>query len=120
MFEKVRWIAIETFKNQDPNNPKSEASGVTVIDGYIETIDDEVIRFKKGTLKKNASGNYRDFEFETVKMNGIHFTFKGEFLNKARNDSGLYTVLIGTLIKYKNNNFFAETSRLPYTKYAEM
>lgn len=120
MFEKVRWIRIENVPNQDINNPKTDSSGYTRVDGYIETIDDVKYRFKKALLKKNSLGNYESIKFETENVNGIHFTFIGGFLKKSVNEGGTYTDLRGSLLKYKNGELAANVAMAPFSKYAEL
>lgn len=120
MFEKFRWIAINPLPNQDEDNPKTDNNGYTMIDGYIETIDDEQFKFKKASLKKNSEGNYENLEFETEKVNGIHFTFKGSFLTKSVNENGNYTRMRGSLLKYKNGKLIANIAMAPFSEYAEL
>lgn len=119
-FEKIRWIRINKFPNQDIDNPKTDAKGFVQIDGYIETIDDERFKFKKATLKKDGEGNFEEFEFETEKIKGINFTFKGKFLDKSINHGGIYTDMFGTLTKFKNGEWFASVETSPFSKYANM
>lgn len=119
-FEKFRWISVDELPNQNIDKPETDAKGYTQIGGYVETIDDEQFKFKKATLKKNSSGNYEDFEFETEKINGIHYTFKGNFLKKSVNEGGIYTDMKGTLSRYKNGELIASLEMAPFSKYANM
>lgn len=121
MFEKIRWISIKEFPNQDIDNPKTDAQGYTKITGYIETIDDERFKFRKATLKKNKAGNYEEFEFETKKINGIYYTFSGKFLDDEvqEKEGGSYTKMRGRLYKYRKGKLFAITDELvPFSEYA--
>ena len=117
MFEKFRWIRISQFPDQDEDDPKTDSAGYTAIDGYVETIDDERFTFKKGLLKKNREGNYENFEFETEKVNGVSYTFTGDFLKKSINEGGEYTRLRGSLLKYKNGQLVANVVTAPFSKY---
>lgn len=119
-FEKIRWIRIENVLGQDIDDPKTDKNGVTIITGYIETIDDERIRFRKAFLKKNSLGNYEAIEFETVKTNGMHFILKGNFLKKSINEGGNYTVMQGAFLKYRNGEVIANLDSIRFSKYAEL
>jgi hypothetical protein len=119
-FEKIRWIGIVKFPDQDEDNPRTDRNGNTRVDGYVETVEDERYKFKNAFLKKNSEGNYEEFEFETEAVNGIHFTFKGSFLKKSVNSGGVYTDLRGNFLKYKNGESVAHLVMAPFSKYAEM
>jgi hypothetical protein len=119
MFEKFRWISIEQFPGQDIDAPKADKNGYTVIGGYLETIDDERLTFKRATLRKNSEGKYEEFEFETEKIGGVHYAFRGNFLKRSVNDGGTFTNMRGNLTKYKQGEIVGHIVMAPFSKHTE-
>lgn len=123
-FENFEYFFLEEFPNQDTNNPERDSDSKVFIRGKVRTNDGKVLKFKKASIKIikiNDEDYYQDIEFETVKVGGISYQFKGKFSDVLIQEKGGvtdFTDIRGTLTKYKNGEKIAEIF-LPFFQNAE-
>lgn len=123
--EKAKKVAdflhfnLKKFPGQDTDNPEIDNAGKVFVDGEVKTTNGTIFKFKKAFLKRRASGEYENIEFETVESNGLSYTFKGKFLEKEvqEEEGGNYTKIRGILTKYKNGKKL-DSYELPFFEYA--
>lgn len=119
-FKDFEGLYLSKFPGQDTDQPKRDSAGRVFIQGELRTNDKRAFSFKKAFIKIvkiKDEDCYRDVEFETNKVNGISYKFKGKFAENSILEQGNYITLRGKLTIYQKDKV-AGSVELAFYEYA--
>lgn len=85
----------------------ADQNGEACIEGTLQLNDHTTYKFKSAKLIREKKG-FMKLTFETEKLHGEYYWFVGRFLNPTKFENGEVTDLVGTLIKYKEEEMVAQ------------
>jgi hypothetical protein len=123
-FSDFEYFYFDKLPNQDTDNPRRDSENRVFIRGKVKLKNNQILMLKWAFVRSISingdDDNYKDIEFETEKVGGLSYRFKGEFLEeKIQEEKGSYTKAKGVLTKYRQDNKIAE-SKLKFFEYAEL